>query len=388
MLRSDCTLKEESMSKKKELDLTYKRAGVDYEPLDTFKRAAQLVAAKTRYVAVDAKEETWSRGESAFNFSIQTPYVPVRLSQVEEGLGTKNLVADAVEKLTGKTYYDAIGQDTVAMMVNDIITGGNLPLSIAMHLAVGDSEWFMNTKRWQALLKGWRRACEISGCLWGGGETPVLPGIIYPHASILSGSCVGLHFACLDTLQDGPQAGDSIILLGSSGIHANGLSLARRIADKLPDGYMTPTIEGCAYGETLLTPTRLYVPFVRACVDSGIEVHYMVNITGHGWRKLMRFPKPFHYSITSIPKPHAVFDLIRKYGPVTLEEMYGTFNMGAGFGVFVGEKSVKSVLDCARMCKMDALVAGKVLESTDGRKKVRITPLGLTFKEESLQIRR
>src|SRR5690606_25792896 len=114
------------------------------------------------------------------------------LAHVEEGLGTKNLVADAVQKLTGKShYYHAIGIDTVATIVNDLITCGALPISIAMHAAVGDAAWFEDQDRASDLAAGFAEGCRRAGAVWGGGETPALRGMVEPHAIVLAGSAIG-----------------------------------------------------------------------------------------------------------------------------------------------------------------------------------------------------
>src|SRR5437868_12572755 len=125
--------------------LSYEQSGVEYEQLDAFKRACQRAAAPTAdaLAAHGLREPAGIRGESAY--LLETP--DEFLAHVEEGLGTKNLVADAMEKLGRAGFYRSIGIDTVATMVNDLITVGALPISIAMHAAVGDSGWFKNEQR-------------------------------------------------------------------------------------------------------------------------------------------------------------------------------------------------------------------------------------------------
>ena len=152
------------------MPLTYESAGVDYGPLDAFKRACQRAAATTSSLLArhGLSEPAGVRGESAY--LIETP--DEFLAHVEEGLGTKNLVADAMLELTGKSFYDNIGIDVVATIVNDLVTTGALPISVAMHAAVGDSSWFANTTRAEDLARGFAEACKISGAVWGGGETP------------------------------------------------------------------------------------------------------------------------------------------------------------------------------------------------------------------------
>src|SRR5687767_8317262 len=120
--------------------LTYEAASVNYDRLDAFKRVCQQAARGTvgALLAHGYHEPESTRGESAYLIESHDDY----LAHVEEGLGTKNLIADAMQRLTGKHFYHAIGIDTVATIVNDLVTCGALPISVAMHAAVGDSEWF------------------------------------------------------------------------------------------------------------------------------------------------------------------------------------------------------------------------------------------------------
>lgn len=266
--------------------MTYAGVGVDYDAMDPFKRMAQLAGRETadnirRLNNGEFREVEMSRGESVYLIETAKSY----FAHVEEGLGTKNLVADAMYHLTSKSYYGHIAQDTVAMIVNDMLTLGALPLSVAMHIAVGDSNWFDDKTRCRDLVEGWKNACNLARCAWGGGETSTLKDVIVPGAVALSGSAMGLvkPKERLITAEN-IQHGDTIVLIESSGIHANGLTMARKIADKLPDGYLTRLDDGRTYGETLLDPTYIYVGIVEDCFNRGIAIHYAVNITGHGWR--------------------------------------------------------------------------------------------------------
>ena len=302
------------MKDEKKESMTYAGVGVDYDAMDPFKRMAQIAGRETasnihRLNGGEFQEVEMSRGESAYLIEAAKSY----FAHVEEGLGTKNLVADAMYVLTGKTYYDQIAQDAVAMIVNDMITLGALPLSVAMHLAVGTSDWFEDQKRCQDLVDGWKKACNLSRCVWGGGETPTLKGVVVPEAVVLSGSAMGLvkpkeRLITADKIQDG----DAIIILESSGIHANGLTMARKIADKLPYGYFTKLSDGRTYGETLLDPTHIYVGIVEDCLNQGINIHYAVNITGHGWRKFMRATQTFTYVIDDLPRQLPIFDFLQE----------------------------------------------------------------------------
>jgi phosphoribosylformylglycinamidine cyclo-ligase len=364
--------------------MTYTGVGVDYEAMDPFKRMAQRAGRETAdaILRLGFSEVEMSRGESAYLMDAGDHYV----AHVEEGLGTKDLVADAMYKLTGKSYYDAIAQCTVAMIVNDMITVGALPLSVAMHLAVGVSTWFSDEKRCSDLIDGWKKACELARCTWGGGETPTLKGIVHPDTAVLSGSAVGIVKPKSRLINAANiQNGDAIVIIGSSGIHANGLTLAREIAEKLPNGYLTKLSDGRIYGEALLDPTMIYVPLIEDCLNEGVEIHYAVNITGHGWRKLMRATQPFAYIIDQIPVPHAVFSFIQEHGPVDEKEAYANLNMGAGFALYVRESDVAKLLSITHSLGLSALRAGTIASSKI--KKVIISPLGLEYLGSTLGVR-
>lgn len=367
------------------MNMTYAGTGVNYDAMDPFKRMAQLAARETagninRLNGGEFREFEASRGESAYLIEAAKSY----FAHVEEGLGTKNLVADAMYALTGKSYYDQIAQCTVAMIVNDLVTLGALPLSVAMHLAVGTSDWFNDEKRTGDLVTGWKNACNLARCTWGGGETPTLKGVVVPEAVVLSGSAIGI-VKPKERLIAGPiQHGDAIVIIESSGIHANGLTLARKIADKLPEGYLTKLSDGRSYGETLLDPTHIFVGLVEDCLDAGVNIHYVVNVTGHGWRKLMRATQPFTYVIDTLPKPLPIFDFLQEHGPVDDKEAYGNLNMGAGFALYVKAGDFEKIFCIARKLGLFAVMAGYV---ANGDKKVVIKPKNLEYAGETLAVR-
>lgn len=364
--------------------MTYAGAGVDYDALDPFKRRAQQAGRATAGVIqrLGLVELEMSRGESAYLVETAEAF----LAHVEEGLGTKNLVADAMYRLTGvRSYYDHIAQDTVAMIVNDMVTLGALPIAVAMHLGAGSSDWFKDERRADDLVSGWGKACELARCAWGGGETPTLSGVVEPHAVVLAGSAIGIIKPKGRLIRANIEAGDAIILFTSSGIHANGVTLARAVADRAPEGYLTVLRDGRTFGEALLDPTHIYVGLIEACLDRGVDLHYAVNITGHGWRKLMRAAAPFAYVIERMPEPHPVFEFIQTQGNIDDQEAYGNFNMGAGFAVYVPEHAVGTVMDAARAFPFQALLAGHV-EKSD-RRKVVIEPKGLEYAGDTLSVR-
>ena len=363
--------------------ISYKESGVNYEAMDPVKVLAQLRAKATaaNLIRFDAQELASSRGESAYVWEEKDAY----RAFVIEGLGTKNLVADETRKFTKKTHYDTIAQDTVAMIVNDLIVVGADPQVVNAYFAIGSGEWFSDKERATDLVEGWAKACDLAGSVWGGGETPTLKNIVEPDTIDLAGSAIGvINPKSRLTLGDKLGVGDAIILIESSGIHANGLTLARTIASKLPKGYATKLSDGKSYGESILVPTHIYAKLMRNAFDTGVDIHYIANITGHGWRKLMRASKEFTYRMTSIPQSQPIFKFIQEHSGNDDQEMYGNFNMGAGFALFVNRNDVTKVLAAAKQNKLQAWHAGTVEK---GVKQVIIEPLNLTFKGETLNLK-
>ncbi len=351
--------------------------------MDPLKKLAQQVGKSTakNLLNFSAKEVEESRGESAYVWEEKDCFRAL----VIEGLGTKNLVADEMAKITGKTYYGPIAQDTVAAIVNDIITVGAMPQVINAYFGSGGPDWFSDKIRSKALVEGWASACDIAGAVWGGGETPGLSGIINPETLDLVGSCIGvIKPKSRLTLGDKLKEGDAILLIESSGIHANGLSLARKIAEELPEGYATKLSDGKMYGEALLTPTHIYVSLIKALFEAQIDIHYMVNITGHGWRKLIRANIDFTYLITQIPPAPPIFRFIQKHTGSDDSEMYGNFNMGAGFAIFLPEDQIEKAKSLAEKHNLKAWNAGTVEK---GPKQVIIKQKNITFEAETLGVR-
>jgi phosphoribosylformylglycinamidine cyclo-ligase len=364
--------------------LTYTQSGVAYDLLDAFKRDCQRAALTTvdLLAAHGLVEPSGVRGESAYLLETPNEY----LAHVEEGLGTKNVVADVMLERTGRSHYHSIGIDVVAAIVNDLATSGALPISVAMHAAVGDAGWFATGSPGTDLAAGFAEGCRRAGAVWGPGETPVLKDIVTPGTIVLAGSALGRIAPKSRRITGNVNDGDAIVLLASTGIHANGLTLCRSLVDRLPDGYLTPLPDGRMFGETLLDASAIYVPFIRRCQEMDIDLHYAVHITGHGWRKLMRLAEPFVYRIHQLPTDLPIFRFILDSGAVDIREAYATFNMGAGFGVYIASKDVSGCLEAARQTGIPAWHAGEVLKDAD-RKGVEITPLGISFDAESLDLR-
>jgi len=363
--------------------LTYDQAGVNYDLIDPMKVAAQRAAAATagHLAAHGFSEVKASRGESAYVVDVG----PFYLASIVECLGSKALVADEMQRLTGRSYYEGIAQDTIAMAVNDLITVGATPLVVQAYWAAGGSEWFGDAQRAQALVTGWKRACDTCGVAWGGGETPALAGIVESGRIDLAASCTGIvNPKSRLSVGDCLAAGDAIVLLASSGIHANGLSLARKLVERLPQGYLTEISPGLSYGEALLAPTLLYSPVTEALHRAGIAPHYCANITGHGWRKLLRHPSTFTYRITQVPPVTPVLKFMQQHAGLDDAEAYGTLNMGAGFALFIGADDAQRTVEVARGCGVEAWVCGR-LEA--GPKRLIVEPLGFEYGGDALQLR-
>ncbi len=366
--------------------LTYESAGVNYDVIDPLKIRAQHAAAQTaaQLEVHGMREVSASRGESAYVIDAG----PFLIASIVECLGSKALVADEMARLTGVSRYDAIAQDTIAMAINDLITVGATPLVVQAYWAAGGSEWFKDQARSLALVDGWRKACERCHVAWGGGETPALAGIVEPGRIDLAAGCTGIvNPKSRLSLGESMQAGDVIVLLAASGIHANGLSLARQLAGTLPDGYLT-VMDGSSgsqtFGDALLEPTTLYAPVTEALHNAGIAIHYAVNVTGHGWRKLLRLPKPYTYRIHTVPPVPEVLQFIQSRAGMSTEQAYATFNMGAGFALFLAASDADRAVTLARSVGIDAWSAGAVEQ---GDKQLLIEPLDLRFDADSLHVR-
>jgi phosphoribosylformylglycinamidine cyclo-ligase len=363
--------------------LSYAQAGVAYDLIDPLKVAAQRAAAATggHLVAHGAAEVAASRGESAYVVDVG----PFYLASIVECLGSKALVADAMRDSTGATFYAEIAQDTIAMAINDLITVGATPLVVQAYWAAGGSDWFADAERANDLVRGWKNACDRCGVAWGGGETPALAGVVEPGRIDLAAACTGLvNPKQRLSLGERLAPGDAIVLLASSGIHANGLSLARKLAGTLPGGYLTEIAPGLGFGRALLAPTTLYSPVTEALWAAGVGVHYAANITGHGWRKLLRHPKPLSYRIHTLPPVPPVLRFIQQQAGLDDAEAYATLNMGAGFAIFVAAADAERAVAVAQGCGVAAWAAGRV---EAGARRLVIEPLDVSFDAEALQLR-
>jgi phosphoribosylformylglycinamidine cyclo-ligase len=167
-------------------------------------------------------------------------------------------------------------------------------------------------------------------------------------------------------------------------VHANGISLTREIAVKLPDGYQTKLPSGALYGETLLSPTHIYAKLLRALFAAGTEIHYLSNVTGHGWRKIMRASAEFTYEMDKITPVSEIFDFIAEQSGNNEREMYGNYNMGAGYAIYLPESAAQNAQKIAKELGFKSWVAGTVKA---GPKQVIIKPKNIIFEGSSLGVR-
>ncbi len=352
---------------------------VDYEKLDPVKRAAiekfSGTIEKPSRLGFRIVPETL--GEPAI--AIDLPEQDFMLAFNVEGLGTKNLIADEMSKDRrgkGVKYYENIGRDCVAMSTNDLAAIGADPVVYGDILSSGDSSWFADLEKSRALLHGFKEAAEEIGMAIPCGETPTLKGVVHDETIDMAGASLGIirpkeHLTYGQKL----SPGDVIIGLESSGIHSNGVSLARKVAETLPERYFTEMPSGAIFGEELLKPTTLYTRPLMEILDS-CEVHYLSPITGHAWKKIMRAKAPFSYEIDFVPDASELFDFLVEKSKVSEKEAYFTWNMGIGYAVIVPEQSSEKVLGIAEKQGIKAFELGLVEE---GPKMVEIRPKKIVF---------
>lgn len=361
----------------------YGAAGVDYETLDAGKRDAlsEALATSSMLRSHGARALDESRGEPAFVFEAggQT------LAFVLEGLGTKSIIARQVEGELGISAFDNVAYDTVAAIVNDLCCVGALPLVVNAYFATGSSKWYRHHERHARLLTGWREGCLDAGATWGGGESPSLPDLVAEEEIELAGSAVGLIPPGHEPLLGATLTpGDEIVFIASRGLHANGSSLARMIAARLPGGYGTRLPSGRRFGEVLLDRSVVYARLVGALIASDeVELHYLSHITGHGLLKLMRPSRELSYHIDNLSEVPEVLAFLVEQAQMSAQEAYSTFNMGSGLAVYCGAGGGESVVSLAAGLELPAHVAGTVQE---GPRRVVLDEVGVVFESGDMNL--
>jgi phosphoribosylformylglycinamidine cyclo-ligase len=240
-----------------------------------------------------------------------------------DGVGTKVIIAEQLGR------YDTVGIDCVAMNVNDLVCVGAEPLALLDYLAVEQAD----PDVLREIAVGLRAGAEEAGVEIPGGELAQLPELIRghpsPHGFDLVGSCAGL--VPLDAIVTGAriEPGDAVIGLPSSGIHANGLTLARRVLPHL--GERPDALDGASVGEVLLEPTVIYVRAVLALLRSGLDVRGLAHITGDGLLNLLRLDAAVGFRIDTPLPVSPIFELVGERMRGDRAELWEVFNMGCGF---------------------------------------------------------
>lgn len=291
-----------------------------------------------------------------------------------DGVGSKTIVASALDR------YDTIGFDCVAMNVNDIICVGARPIAMVDYLGVHT----LDPRRTEEILKGLGGAAKEAGIAIPGGELAQLPEVIGsdgtgdgdPTAFDLVGTAIGTVHPDKLVLGRSIEVGDAIIGIRSSGIHSNGLTLARKALLEWGRRQLSDEVAslGRSIGEELLQPTEIYVRGVTALWNARIETRGLVHITSDGFTNLCRLDAEVGYDIEVLPDVPPIFQLIQEAGNIGSGEMYRVFNMGVGFVVIVPEIQALAAVDRLRASGYAAQRIGTV---DDNKGTVTIGPAGL-----------
>ncbi len=277
-----------------------------------------------------------------------------------DGVGTKLKIAFLMDK------HDTVGIDCVAMCVNDIICCGARPTIFLDYIACGKNF----PEKIASIVSGIADGCVMSDCALVGGETAEMPGFYPEDEYDLAGFSCGIVDRDRVIDKENVSEGDVIIALPSSGVHSNGFSLVRKVFDIESADLKTPIAElgGKSLGETLLTPTKIYVKPVLALLDK-VNVKAISHITGGGFYENIprSLPDGFSAKITkSAVRVLPIFDLIAKVGGVNERDMYNTYNMGVGMSIIVSKDDVDTSLAILRENGEDAYVIGEVIKSDEG----------------------
>jgi phosphoribosylformylglycinamidine cyclo-ligase len=335
----------------------YARSGVDTEAADRALSRLLLEIAPTQ--AFGAPSEV-----GVGHFAAVIRVGPLRIALTTDGVGSKLLIAQQVAR------YDTIGIDCVAMNVNDLLCVGATPLAMLDYIAVesADPEVFAEIGR------GLAEGAKQAGVSIVGGETAQIPemlrGAVAGRGLDLVGMAIGV--VAEGRLLDGSavRPSDAVLGVASTGIHSNGVSLARRVLlhrFKL-DGFVDEL--GTTLADELLRPTRIYTPQVRALEEAGIAPHAIAHVTGDGFLNLRRVEAPVGFELDALPEPPAVFRLIERFGEVPRAEMRTVFNMGVGLAVTVAEEQAEKALAALRATGVPAWRIGRTV--ADPERRVRI----------------
>ena len=283
---------------------------------------------------------------------------PVLVSGTD-GVGTKLKLAFLMDK------HDTVGIDCVAMCVNDIICCGAKPLFFLDYIACGKNV----PEKIASIVSGVAEGCVQSGAAHIGGETAEMPGFYPVDEYDLAGFSVGVVDKSKILDPSTMKAGDVVIALPSSGVHSNGFSLVRKVFDVENSDIKSPREElgGKSVGETLLTPTKIYVKPVLALLEQ-VKVKGISHITGGGFYE--NIPRSIPDGLGAVidrknVKVLPIFDLIAKEGGISERDMFNTFNMGVGMSIVVAREDAEKAIEILKANGEDAYVIGKIENSED-----------------------
>lgn len=281
-----------------------------------------------------------------------------------DGVGTKILIAEMMGK------FDTIGIDCVAMNVNDVICVGAEPIAMTDYVAVQSAEGSFLSQ----LAIGLREGARQSGMTIPGGEIAQVRELVTGFD--LVGTCVGLVDLGKVITGSAVKPGDAIIGFASSGIHSNGLTLARESLLGAAGMKLETHVEdlGRTLGEELLEPTRIYVQLAMRLLEQ-VDVRALAHITSDGFLNLARIDAPVGFTIDALPQTPPIFDLIQKSGNIPTEDLYLVYNMGVGFCAIVPASDADRTVDIGRALGIDTQRIG--ICTSDAQRRVEIVPAGL-----------
>ncbi|AWW35182.1 phosphoribosylformylglycinamidine cyclo-ligase [Mannheimia varigena] len=339
--------------------LSYKDAGVDIHAGNELVERIKADVKRTR-----RPEVMGGLGGFGALCALPTKYKEPILVSGTDGVGTKLRLAIDLKK------HDTIGQDLVAMCVNDLVVQGAEPLFFLDYYATGKLEVDVAAD----VVKGIADGCVISGCALVGGETAEMPGMYHEGDYDLAGFCVGVVEKSKIIDGSAVKTGDVLIALGSSGPHSNGYSLIRKVIEVSGANPATDELEGKPLSEHLLAPTKIYVKSILKLVEE-VEVHSIAHLTGGGfWENIPRvLPESAKAVIdeSSWQWP-AAFKWLQEKGNISRYEMYRTFNCGVGMVIALPAADVEKALSVLKEAGENAWVIGKIEDLGSGSEQVEI----------------
>ena len=335
---------------------SYKAAGVD---ITAGYRAVELMKSHIARTVIPGTVSDIGGFGGLFELDITGMTRPVLVSGTD-GVGTKLKIAFLMDK------HDTVGIDCVAMCVNDIICCGAKPLFFLDYIACGKNV----PEKIASIVGGVAEGCVQAGCALIGGETAEMPGFYPEDEYDLAGYSTGVvdRSKIVDNSKVTP--GDVVIGLRSSGVHSNGFSLVRKVLKVESSDIKKPleSLGGKSIGETLLTPTKIYVKPMLALFDA-VTVKAVSHITGGGFYENIprSIPKGLGVLVDKASVPVLpIFELIKKEGGISERDMFNTFNMGIGMSVVVSADEADKALEVLKANGEDAVIIGSIIESEDG----------------------